>query len=260
MDDSLPAKFKLLISYDGTSFGGWQVQPNASSIQMHIQNALSIALRTKTHITGSGRTDSGVHALEQVAHFSYDPQNSSEKALDLYKLRASLNGLLPVDIRIKTILPTTDDFHARYSATGKIYRYALHLNPVCNPFNRLYSYHLPYPINLDLLQKASKLFIGTHDFTSFSNEPHRGSASHNPVRTLTRLEMIKEEEGIYLEFEGNGFLYKMVRNIVGTLLDVARGKLILENIPAIFNAKDRKAAGPTAPPHGLFLVRVIYEE
>ena len=248
---SLP-KYKLLIAYDGTHYGGWQVQPNATSIQTLVEKALSTALHTPTKVTGSGRTDSGVHALGQVAHFSY------EKPIDLKKLCLSLNGLLPPDIRIMSISTAPQDFHARYSAKGKIYRYYLHPKSFHNPFKRLYSHHLPFLIDLTLLKATASHFIGTHDFTSFSNEAHRGSASRNAVRTINRLEIIETEDELYVEFEADGFLYKMVRNIMGTLLDVARGKIPLDQIPAILNAKDRRLAGACAPPHGLFLVRVIY--
>ena len=250
--NTLTTKFKLLIAYDGTNYNGWQVQSNATSIQTLLEEALSIALQHPIKIVGSGRTDSGVHALEQVAHFSH------EHPINLNKLAFSLNGLLPIDIRVKSIASVPADFHARYSAKGKIYRYHLHTGRIINPFKRLYSYHLPYPIDLDLLKEAAKYFIGKHDFTSFSNEAHRGSASRDAVRTIKRLDIIENGDELCLEFEGDGFLYKMVRNIMGTLLDVARGKIPVERIPVIFNATDRRAAGACAPPQGLFLVKVIY--
>jgi tRNA pseudouridine38-40 synthase len=242
--------YKLTIAYDGTHYGGWQVQPNAPSIQALLQDALSTTLRTPILATGSGRTDAGVHALSQTAHFSF------EEVLDLMRLRASLAGLLPHDIRVKQIETVPDGFHARYSAKGKIYHYHLHLES--NPFKRLYSAHIQHPVDLDLLQRAAALFVGTHDFTSFASQPDRGSAARDPVRTLKRLDVILEPDGIRLEFEGTGFLYKMVRNIVGTLLEVSSGKRTLEDISQIFSAKDRKRAGKTAPPHGLFLMEVIY--
>jgi tRNA pseudouridine38-40 synthase len=245
-------KYKLFTAYDGTHYSGWQVQQNSTSIQMLIQNALSTALRKPTGVTGSGRTDSGVHALEQCAHFTFDGM------LDLYKLRHSLNGLLPLDIRINSIEKASQDFHARYSAKSKIYRYHIHVAKVINPFKRLYSLHIPYPIDLDLLKKASILFLGEHDFTSFSNEAHQGSAARGAVRILNRLDLLHEDDEVILEFEANGFLYKMVRNIIGTLLNVAKGKLDLDVIPEIFAAKDRRKAPATAPAHGLFLVKVLY--
>lgn len=246
------ARYKLLIAYDGTRYCGWQVQHTGTSIQTLVEKAASTALRSPVKVIGSGRTDAGVHALGQTAHFSYDG------ALDLEKFHHSLNGLLPPDIRIMQISAAPDDFHARYSAKAKIYRYHLHTGQVLSPFKRLYTTHLFYSIDRSLLKEAASLFVGTHDFTSFSNEAHRGSASRDPVRTISRLEIIENGDDVTLEFEADGFLYKMVRNIVGTLLDVAKGRLDIGQIPTIFEAKDRRKAGSCAPPQGLFLVKVIY--
>jgi tRNA pseudouridine38-40 synthase len=245
-------KYKMTIAYDGTTYGGWQVQTNATAIQTLIENSLKIALRQETPIVGAGRTDAGVHALAQAAHFSCEQQ------IDLFKLRASLNGLLPLDIRIREIEHVDEKFHARYSAVSKEYHYHLHLDRVLNPFKRLYSMHVHSPVDLDLLKKGATVFIGTHDFTSFANEAHEGTAARDPVRTITRLDVVDEPGGLRLEFEGNGFLYKMVRNITGTLLDVSSGKIPLETIPDIFAAKDRRRAGKAAPPEGLFLVKINY--
>lgn len=245
-------KYKLTIAYDGTQYGGWQAQTNSTAIQTLIENSLKIALRQKISIVGAGRTDAGVHALAQVAHFSY------EGPLDPFHLRASLNGLLPIDIRILDIQRVSEDFHARYSAVSKEYHYHLHLDRVRNPFKRLYSAHIHHAVDLELLKKAAFLFIGTHDFTSFANEAHQGCAARDPIRTITRLDVNAESGGVRLEFEGNGFLYKMVRNITGTLLDISSGKIRINEIPDIFAAKDRRRAGKAAPPEGLFLVKIAY--
>ncbi len=241
-------KYKMIIAYDGTDYGGWQVQPNAVSIQSLIQKALSTILRAEVDLTGSGRTDAGVHAIGQTAHFVAG-------SIDLEKILVSLNGLLPSDIRILSLEPVSEDFHARYSSRSKIYRYHLHLDRIPDPFKRRFAYHVPHPVDLTLLQNAATHFIGTHDFTSFANV---GSAFDDAIRTLYRLDLIEEKGGVALEFEGDGFLYKMVRNLVGTLLDIAAGKMDLKEVPAILAAKDRRAAGITAPPHGLFLVEVKY--
>ena len=245
-------RYKLIIAYDGTHYSGWQVQKGQTSIQALIQAALQTALRHPLDLTGSGRTDAGVHALGQTAHF--DTEEFFEKDL----LRASLNALLPPDIRIKDIVPVAPDFHARYSAKSKIYYYHLHLDRVLDPFQRLYRYQFRAKLDLDLLKKAALLFLGTHDFTSFANEKASKTVSRDPIRTITRLDVIEEKGGIRLEFEGDGFLYKMVRNITGTLLDIATKKISLDAIPKIFEAKDRRAAGSAAPPQGLFLVEVLY--
>ena len=246
------AKYKLKIAYDGTGYGGWQIQPNSLSIQSLIEEALSTTLREKTGVIGSGRTDAGVHALGQVAHFETDQSFSPSK------LQYSLNGLLPLQIRILDLKPVEDSFHARYSATGKIYYYHLHLDPVIDPFTRLYSFHVYHSVDRALLQRAIAHFIGTKDFSSFTNEAHLGSAAKNPIRTLRRIDVVEERGGIRLEFEADGFLYKMVRNITGTLLDVCAGKVPLEELETIFAVKNRQKAGQTAAPQGLFLAQVIY--
>jgi tRNA pseudouridine38-40 synthase len=245
-------KYKMTIAYDGTDYSGWQAQKNALSIQFLIEQALATVLSKDILITGSGRTDSGVHALGQVAHFEV------EESLNLYKLNHSLNSLLPKAIRILSMEETDPSFHARYDATGKIYHYHLRLDKLLSPFNRLYSWHVPHKVDLTLLQKAAPLFIGTHDFTSFANDADKGSAATDAVRTIKRLDVVEEEGGVRLEFEGDGFLYKMVRNITGTLMDASSGRLPLEKIPKILLAKDRQQAGSTAPPHGLFLIKVHY--
>ena len=247
-------KYRLLISYDGTPFGGWQVQRSAPSIQGFIQEALQTILReSPLHITGSGRTDAGVHAKGQVAHFTYS------RPFDLKRTFLSLNALLPPEIRILEFSAAPDDFHARYSATGKLYHYHLHLDPIINPFNRLYTTYFPYPLDLSLIQEAIPHFVGEHDFTSFANAPSKGCAARKPIRTLRRLGVHEEKGGIRLEFEGNGFLYKMVRNITGTLLDVGKKKIAPHEIPSILEARDRREASQAAPPQGLFLMQVFYE-
>ncbi len=244
--------YKLTIAYDGTNYGGWQIQPNATTVQELLQNALHVILKEKINIIGAGRTDAGVHALEQIANFKF------AQKLDLHRLQGSLNGLLPIDIRVKRIDAVPLDFHSQYSAISKTYHYHLHLDRVLNPFHRLYRLHVLEHIDPVRLKKGAKLFLGTHDFTSFANEAHTGTASHDPIRTLTRLDVCEQDGGLRLEFEGDGFLYKMVRNIVGTLLEIAAGKRTCEEIPAIFAAKDRKKAGRAAGPKGLFLVKVDY--
>lgn len=246
------SKFKMTISYDGTHYCGWQIQPNGVTIQSKIQDALHVALKAHIPIVGSGRTDAGVHALGQVAHFSHHEE------IDLYRLHAALNGLLPPDIRIKKLEEADPAFHAQYSALSKTYHYHLYLDKVMDPFRRLYTYQVRRKIDLSLLQQAAECFIGTHDFTTFANEAHAGSASRDPVRTLKRLDLVPEEGGIRLEFQADGFLYKMVRNIVGTMLEVASGKRYLPEIAHLFEKKDRREAGKAVPPQGLFLIKVDY--
>lgn len=244
--------YKLLIAYEGTQYCGWQIQPNGISIQALIQKALSTALREPTNLVGSSRTDSGVHALGQVAHFR------TEQAFEQQKLLQSLNGLLPPDIRIMAIEKAADDFHARYSAKAKIYHYFLHTAKAHNPFQRHYRTYIGYPIKIEALKTALHYFVGTHNFTTFANEAYQGSAAKNPIKTIYRIDLCEEPEGWRIEFEGNGFLYKMIRNIMGTALAAACGKISAEEIPQLLAAKDRTKAFQTAPPQGLFLVQVIY--
>jgi tRNA pseudouridine38-40 synthase len=240
-------RHKLLIAYDGTHYAGWQVQANADAIQPRIQKALEIVLRQKVDLTGSGRTDAGVHASGQTAHFD------ALGILDLKKTLLSLNALLPLDIRILEIEPTEPDFHARYSAKSKVYHY--HLARVADPFTKLYRHLVLGPFNTTLLKEGALQFIGTHDFTSFANT----TAKEKPgVRTIYRLDVVEERGGVRLEFEGNGFLYKMVRNITGTLLEVAAGKIPPEEIGAILKERKRCKAKAAAPAKGLFLHQVKY--
>jgi tRNA pseudouridine38-40 synthase len=245
-------RYLLTIAYDGTAYAGWQVQSNAIAIQPLVQKALETALRHPLDLTGAGRTDSGVHALGQTAHFD------TEVSFQENKLLLSLNALLPPDIRIFSIQPVAPRFHARYNATGKIYHYHLHLDRVFDPFTLPYRFHCLDSIDRDRLLEGAKHFVGTRDFVSFANEAHKGTAAHDSVRTLKRFDVIPQAGGVRLELEADGFLYKMVRNLVGTLLDFAKNKISAPQIEEIFAAKDRKRAGPSVPPQGLFLIKVHY--
>ncbi|CCB90763.1 trNA pseudouridine synthase A 1 [Waddlia chondrophila 2032/99] len=245
-------KYKLIIAYDGTQYSGWQMQPNALSIQEVLEEKLKVLTKTRTSLTGAGRTDAGVHAIGQVAHFKVEaPFNPS-------LLRLSLNGLLPKDIRIMDVEEVPLDFHARYSATNKIYYYHLNLGPVQDPFEKQYSWNITNSLNMELLKKGISYLIGTHNFSAFANEANQGAAKKNPIRTLKRISVVPERIGMRLEFEGESFLYKMVRNMTGTLIDVAKGKLSPEEIKKILESKDRRNAGRAAPAKGLFLVRIDY--
>ncbi len=245
-------KYKMVISYDGTDFSGWQIQPHASTIQETIQDKLSIIFQKPITIIGSGRTDAGVHAIGQVAHFW------AEEVIDPRRLRHSLNGLLPPTIRILLVAPVRSSFHAQKSAYAKVYHYHICTHEVPTPFQYRTMFHPWRAIDWDVVWKAAQKFVGERDFTSFSNEPSAGAVAKNPVRHLYRIDVVEHEEGIRLELEANGFLYKMVRNIVGTLLEVGAGKRSIDEIDKIFQAKDRRKAGRAAPAKGLFLFHVFY--
>lgn len=246
--------YKLTIAYDGTNYGGWQIQSNSISIQGVLEDALQVILRQEISVVGSGRTDAGVHALGQIAHFRYS------SLIDFSRFLYSLNALLPPDIRVRAVEKVPDTFHAQHSAKTKTYRYYLFLGPVADPFQRLYSWHIKRRLNLVSMEEAVGYFVGTHDFTSFANEASKGSAAKDPVRTLFSAIFHHSEEETYFEFVGNGFLYKMVRTIVGTIVEVGGGQINQNDIPYIFAAKDRSKAGQGAPPHGLFLMEVGYPE
>jgi len=245
-------KYKIHIAYDGTKYSGWQLQHNAITIQEVLERGIGQFLQEDPRIIGSGRTDAGVHAMDQVAHFTTGKTINEEQFLH------AASSLLPKDIRITKIEKADDDFHAQYSAKRKEYHYHFTTNRFVSPFRRYFCTHFKRKIDLGLLKNGTKKFIGTHDFTSFANSPNEGSAAKNSVRTIYRIDIIETENEVRLEFEGNGFLYKMVRNIVGTLIDVASSKIPLEEIDKIFTAKDRRAGPIAAPPQGLFLVKVSY--
>jgi tRNA pseudouridine38-40 synthase len=244
----------LKISYDGTPYVGWQVQPNGLSVQGVLQEKLSLLLKEDIRLVGSGRTDSGVHALGQCAHFR------TEKIFDPDRLLYPLNAILPYNIRILAFQEVPNSFHARFSAQKKIYHYHIALGGTVLPFLYRYRTYVRKKVDLDLLKEGAKLFVGTHNFAPFANENDRGSAKHKPVKTLYRVEVVEEEGGIRIEFEGDGFLYKMVRNMVGQLLTIGQEKAPVESIPEIFASGDRKRCAAAAPAQGLFLVAVHYPE
>lgn len=243
---------KLIVAYDGSRYSGWQIQISGPSIQQCLEEQLAIILRQKTSVVGAGRTDAGVHAMGQVAHFHHS------EPVDHYRLIASLNGMLPRDIRIKSAEEASSDFNARHSAKRKIYHYHLNIGNVQDPFLRHFSWHIREKIDLKRMQACIPHLIGVHNFTSFANEPGVGGVAKNPVRTLDRVEIVPQREGVRIEFEAKSFLYKMVRNMTGTLVEVGRGKRSPEDIPLILKAKDRRSAGVAAPPQGLFLMQVDY--
>jgi tRNA pseudouridine38-40 synthase len=249
------------VAYDGTPFCGWQTQKNGTSVQALIEDALSTLLREKIVVTGCGRTDAGVHALGQVAHFD------TSHHIDPRRVLRSTNSLLPEEIRILDIVETDPTFHARYSAIGKIYHYTLDIGPTPNPFSRNYALFIRYPLNIRILHEAAEMLIGTHDFSAFTNSSPQAPdkikrESSNNIRTLKRLDICQLSDPYHLQFafEGDGFLYKMVRNITGTLLEIGRGKRELATLPHILASRDRRRAGPAAPPHGLSLIKALYED
>ncbi|MGB8953102.1 MAG: tRNA pseudouridine(38-40) synthase TruA [Candidatus Aminicenantales bacterium] len=239
--------YVLRVCYDGTDYHGWQRQPNKRTIQGTLENAVFRLARKKVPIIGAGRTDAGVHARAQVANFKADLK-LKEKEL----LRA-LNALLPEDIRIVSLKKTGPAFHARKSAKSKVYEYRIFLSPQINPFVLRYVLHWPYALNVQKMSTAARLFCREADFSGFSS-----NRLLHPVRKVIRSEIKKRGGEIVYTIEANGFLRYMVRTIVGTLLEVGRGKIPPQKIEDIFREKKRTLSSPTAPAKGLSLVKVIY--
>ncbi len=242
-------RLKLLLEYDGTPYAGWQVQKNGDTVQARVEGALREVLREEVRIVGSGRTDAGVHARGQVAHFD------AASTLPPENIRDGANTFLPPTISIIEVFEAPPDFHARYSAAAKIYRYLVLRRKVRSPLWAGRAYHFPNPLDLGLMAAAAEQLRGKHDFRAFTAA---GSSVKDTVRKLSRLEITTEGELLSFEFESDGFLYKMVRNLVGTLLEVGKGKIEPGEVAAVIESRDRKLAGPTAPACGLYLEKVIY--
>lgn len=259
------------MSYDGTAFHGWQVQPGLRTVQGNLASALQEITGERVLPQGSGRTDAGVHALGQVASFALDAPIPAPNLL------RALNRTLPSNIRVLAAEKVPTNFHARHSAFSKTYEYRIFERKrspggeveeerVCSPFLASFAWDCRWSLSLDLMQQAAAHLCGTHDFSSFAaSDPDLAQRSNpgsgvNPVKTIYTSEVRRTGEVLTYRIIGSGFLHHMVRNIVGTLVEVGRGSLTPEDIPLILAARDRSAAGPTAPPQGLFLVEVDYGE
>jgi len=250
--------FKLTIAYDGTDFHGWQIQAHKPTVQGEIVSVLRRLTQENTQLLGAGRTDAGVHALGQVASFR------TQSALSALEFQRALNALLPPTIRIVGMEETGPDFSARWSAKGKIYRYRIYRGRVVPPFLWRYVLHYPFPLDEEAMKLAAARFVGVHDFTSFaaSTGSEDDDKERNMQREIFATELRRTEDGEELWFtvHGRSFLRYMVRKMVGTLLEVGRGKLTPEDIDRLYEMKDRSKSGPTVPPHGLFMVKVEHEE
>ena len=257
MNANVTRSFKLTIAYDGTGFSGWQVQPNLPTIQGHLEHAFQRLTGNRIQVIGSGRTDAGVHAYAQVASCSLAWRDSPQ-----HLLRA-LNTQLPESIVVCGAEEACKGFHAIQHAIGKRYRYQLRIGGVRDVFDYRYHWHLHGGLDLERMCSAAKRLIGEHDFKSFQAA---GADRKTTVRTIRACELIvlAVNDGptfdLLIEVEADGFLYNMVRNIVGTLVEVGRGKQAVEWIDQVLDACDRDAAGPTAPACGLFLLRVDYPD
>ncbi|MBM7624014.1 tRNA pseudouridine(38-40) synthase TruA [Sporohalobacter salinus] len=240
---------KAVISYDGTNYYGFQSQPNVPTIQKELEDSLHILTKEKNKIIVAGRTDRGVHAQNQVINFK------TESPIPLNNIRFAWNNCLSDDIVIKEVERVSADFHSRYDAQGKVYEYHILNQPLPSVFERNYTYHLREELDFMAMAEAAEYLIGTYDFASFQAS---GSNVKTTVRTIDQARFTEEDNLIIFRIEGNGFLYNMVRIIVGTLVKVGVGEWKAEKIPKIIKAKDRLAAGPTSPPQGLRLIKVKY--
>jgi tRNA pseudouridine38-40 synthase len=247
--------FKLIIAYDGTDFHGWQIQSNRPTIQGEIVNVLRRITQENVQLHGAGRTDAGVHAVG-----SFRTQSS----LSSGEFQRALNSLLPPTIRIVAAEEVGPDFNARWSARGKIYRYRLYRGKVVPPMIWRYVLHYPFPLDEDAMRDASARFVGMHDFASFaaSTGSEEDDKERSTEREIYATELVRSSDGEELVFtvRGRSFLRYMVRKIVGTLLDVGRGKLNPDDVDRLFDMKDRSKSGPTVPPQGLCMVSVELEE
>ncbi len=242
----------ITICYDGTDYHGWQVQPNGITVQQAVQDAIEKILSKRENIVGCSRTDSGVHAN----NFCFNMKTESD--INSYRLIGALNAVLPDDIAVKDCVEVTLDFHARYDCQGKEYIYKIWNSPFKNPFLQDRYLHYKREIDVDVLNKAAKAFEGEHDFSAFCAS--KTTVSDDFVRNVEYFTVERNEEEVFFKVKADGFLYNMVRIMVGTLLEVNEGKIDASDLPEIIASLDRNTAGRTAPAHGLYLNRVFYKE
>lgn len=246
-------KFKLTIAYDGSGYAGWQVQKIGLGVQQKVEEALRKLFPGVQRIHSSSRTDTGVHALGMVAHVEIP---RAEFRMTVVKLALAINAHLPEDIRVLSATRCRAGFHARFDATGKQYRYLVWNHAAMNPLLRHQAWHVPQSLDLAAMRAASKLFLGQHDFKSFA--ANRRYEMESTVRSLTRCDLKRSGPLLTFIIEGDGFLYKMCRGIAGTLVQLGQGKFTVDGLRQMLAAKDRRAAGMTAPARGLVLWKVFY--
>ncbi len=246
-------RLKLIVAYDGAPFSGWQSQPNGNGIQDHLENAFRKILGESVRVHGAGRTDAGVHALAQVAHADLPKQRYTAE-----RWTKALNGLLPITIRVMRCRFVSDSFHARFSAKGKIYRYRILNTDVVSPLENGRVWHVGEPLDCAQMAAAARLFVGRHDFRSFA--ANRGVPSKDTTRTMHNIRVRRSGTLISVEFDGEGFLYKMARLITGALVEAASGDASLNEIGERLTGNDRlnSSSRLVAPAAGLFLIRVRY--
>ena len=247
--DERKRNIKLTIRYDGTAYVGWQRQKNGVSVQEVIEKTLRNIVGERVCLIGAGRTDSGVHARSQTANFRTRSRLAPER------IKRALNSRLPEDIAISGVDEVATGFHAQFSARGKRYRYTILNSDARDPFLRRFAAYYPYRLGLSAMRKAARYLVGRHDFRTFQNA---GAGRKSTVRAVRKIAIAKNGPLIYIDIEADGFLYNMARNIVGTLMEVGRGKKNAVSVKAALSRKDRAYCGPTAPAHGLCVMKVLY--
>ncbi len=250
MQSQLPQHYKATIAYDGTDFSGYQIQAQGRTVQGEVEEALNVIARKHIRVRGAGRTDTGVHATGQVIAFNLKWRHSTA---DLYR---ALNANLPPDIVLKALTKAEANFHPRFDALNRQYRYTVLNQPVRDVLRQRYSLHISRPVDVDRMQQASIALLGTHDFASFGKAPQ----GNNTVRTVFQADWQRNGSEITFNIVANAFLYRMVRNVVGALLQVGLGQMTVDEFKAVLQARDRSKAGPPAPPQGLCLVKVNYKK
>jgi len=243
------AQIMLVVQYDGTDYAGFQWQPNVATVQAEIQKALSGVLQEPVVVTGAGRTDAGVHALGQVVTFT------TEKPIPTENIVGAINDHLPAAVNVVSARPVADDFHPRYDAIGKLYSYRILNRIPGSPFISRYAWHIPEPLDTELMRAASAVLVGRHDFATFCAA---GSSVENTIRQIHRFDIEDEDSTIRMYIAGDGFLYKMVRLMVGTVVQVGLGRLAVAEVKQILGGPDEIKPGPPAPSCGLCLVRIDY--
>ena len=249
----MPRRIRITLTYDGTDFHGWQVQPGLPTIQGVLEGIVAGIEGKPVHVAGSGRTDAGVHARAQVAAFTI------ENPIPTDNLLRAMNRLLPPAIRITNCLEADIDFHPRFDAVAKTYRYTIHRAAICSPFEWRYVHQHPYPLDEAAMMMAARLFCGEHDFAAFAASDDKDTEGKSTVRTIYASELVRIENSLVYTVRGSGFLKHMVRNIVGSLIEVGRGNLDACGIERFFAREFARKAGPTVLAKGLTLVSVEYE-
>lgn len=246
-------RIRITVAYDGTNFHGWQVQPGLVTIQGELQRVFFALSKTPILVQGSGRTDAGVHAIAQVAAFT------TTSSIPCQNLRRAMNHLLPGAIRVTNVEDVAPGFHARHDAVSKLYEYRIFRDELCSPFERPYVHHHPYPLDDRKMIAAAPLFEGEHDFSAFAAFDERYNSGYSKVRTIFTSTLVREGPRLIYRVRGTGFLKYMVRNLVGTLIEVGKGNLVTADLQKLLSRGSRADCGGTVPPSGLFLVEVTYD-